>query len=472
MMKKVFLSGIAGTGMSSLAGLFKQKGYSVAGSDTQFYPPVDKILENMHVQLFSPYSAQNIPKDTDFCVIGNIVSRGNPEAEYILNQDIPYYSMAEALYHFFIKGKKSIVAAGTHGKTTITSFVSYLLHYARLEPGFFIGGKPQDFDSNYSVGNGDHFVIEGDEYETAFFDRSSKFLKYHPYYLILTALEYDHLDFFTSESLYLKAFQNLVNQVPSNGLIIVNSDYPMNAAAVEKSFTPVVTYGAKNINGNNPHYLIADIEQQHSRLSFSLKYTPKGSGKSETIRFTTRISGKYNAWNLASGIILGLHLGIPEKTIREAVESFRGVERRLKLIHEIENTMFFEDFAHHPTSIQQVLQSVREIYPDYRIMALFEPRSWSLRRNFFQERLGASFLDADDIYFKEVYQKEKIPAGQSLDVQKIQDELRKKGKNITVFEDSEIVKTALKNLDFKQKNIVVVLSNGSFDGIPAFISTL
>jgi len=245
----VFLSGIAGTGMSSLAGLFKQKGENVSGSDVNFYPPVDKILEQMNVKLFSPYNAGNIPGDVDACVIGNIISRGNPEAEYILNNDIPYYSMAEALYEFFIKGKKSVVAAGTHGKTTISTFISYLLDYARLEPGFFIGGKPLDFDSNYSVGKGDYFVTEGDEYETSFFDRSSKFLKYHPLYLILSALEYDHLDFFPYESIYLKAFQNLVNQVPSKGLIVMNSDYPMNFKAVEKAFTPVVTYGTANDPG-------------------------------------------------------------------------------------------------------------------------------------------------------------------------------------------------------------------------------
>lgn len=459
---KVFLSGIAGTGMSSLAGLFKQKGYDVSGSDVNFYPPVDKILENMKVKLFTSYNADNIPGDVDFCVIGNIISRGNPEAETILNNDIQYYSMAEALYRFFIKGKKSIAAAGTHGKTTISAFISYLLDHAGLAPGFFIGGKPRDFDANYSVGTGDYFVTEGDEYETSFFDRSAKFLKYHPLYLILSALEYDHLDFFPTESLYLKAFQNLVNQVPSKGLIILNSDYPLNLKAVEKAFTPVVTYGT----ANNPEYLIKNIEHKTDHYTFTLKH-----GAKQTV-FTTYLAGKYNVWNLTSGIVLGFHLGIPEKTIQEAVETFKGVERRLNKINHLKNTIFLEDFAHHPTSIKQVLQSVKEMVPQKRIIVLFEPRSWSLRRNFFQDRLAASFLDADEIFFKEVYQREKIPEAQRLDVHKIQKELIAKGKSVTIFDDVKVVKDYLQSLDFGQEQVVVILSNGSFDGLPDYVRKL
>jgi len=463
---KVFLSGIAGTGMSSLAGLFKQKGDEVSGSDVTFYPPVDKILENMKVKLFNPYNVENIPRDVDCCVIGNIISRGNPEAEYILNKEIEYYSMAEALYKYFIKGKKSIVVAGTHGKTTIASFIAYLLDTAGLDPGFFIGGKPLDFDANYSIGAGGYFVTEGDEYETSFFDRSSKFLKYHPLYLILSSLEYDHLDFFPSESIYLKAFQNLVNQVPSKGSIIMNSDFPMNTRAVEKVFTPVVTYGTRN----NPDYLIKTIKFNNRNHFNKYFFTLQHNSKEAT--FTTSLAGRYNIWNLASGIVLGLHLGIAEKTIKEAVETFAGVERRLNKINQIGSTIFLEDFAHHPTSIKQVLQSVKESYPQKKVFALFEPRSWSLRRNFFQDRLAASFMDADEIFFKEVFQKEKIPEDQRLDVGKIKEELAARGKVIFVFDDVQVIKDFLHALDFGQENVVVILSNGSFDDIPNFVKTL
>jgi UDP-N-acetylmuramate: L-alanyl-gamma-D-glutamyl-meso-diaminopimelate ligase len=354
---KVFLVGIGGVGMSSIAGLFYQNGYKVYGSDTNFYPPVDKILKKMNAKIFNSYEKKNIPDDIDFCVIGNIVSRGNPEAEYILNTNIEYYSMSEALYKFFIKGKKSVVVAGTHGKTTISSFISHLFDYAGLKPGFFIGGKPLNFESNYSVGSGEYFVVEGDEYETSFFDRSSKFLKYHPLYLILTSLEYDHIDFFSDEGSYVKSFKNLVNQVPSNGIIIMNGDFKMNRKVVEKSLTPVITYGSKNAD-----YLIKNIELKNNQYQFILK------NQSNEMKFRTSLLGKYNIWNLSSGIILGLHLGIQEKVIREAVETFKGVDRRLRIINKVKNTLFLEDFAHHPTSIKNSLESLKELYPEKRII--------------------------------------------------------------------------------------------------------
>jgi UDP-N-acetylmuramate: L-alanyl-gamma-D-glutamyl-meso-diaminopimelate ligase len=233
-MKKVFLCGIAGTGMSALAGLFKKKGYAVYGSDSRFYPPVDGLLKKLRITLAEGFAAGNIPVDVDFCVIGNVVGRGNPEVEFILDRSIEYYSMAEALQRFFIKGKESLVVAGSHGKTTTASFIAHLLTVAGCQPGFFIGGKPLNFAGNYQLGRGDCFVTEGDEYETAFFDRTAKFFKYRPDRLVITALEHDHLDFYPSPAAYLKSFQDLVNQVPGRGTIIVNRGYEMALLAVER----------------------------------------------------------------------------------------------------------------------------------------------------------------------------------------------------------------------------------------------
>lgn len=458
---KVFLVGIGGVGMSSIAGLFYQNGYKVYGSDTNFYPPVDKILKKMNAKIFNSYDEKNIPDDIDFCVIGNIVSRGNPEAEYILNNDIKYYSMSEALYKFFINGKKSVVVAGTHGKTTISSFISHLFDHAGLKPGFFIGGKPLNFESNCSVGSGDYFVVEGDEYETSFFDRSSKFLKYHPFYLILTSLEYDHIDFFPDEDSYIKSFKNLVNQVPSNGMIIMNGDFEMNSKVVEKSFTPIITYGSKNAD-----YLIKNIELKNNQYQFILK------NQSNEMKFRTSLLGKYNIWNLSSGIILGLHLGIQEKVIREAVETFKGVDRRLRMINKVKNTLFLEDFAHHPTSIKNSLESLKELYPEKRIICLFEPRSWSLRRNFFQDRLVDSFLDSDEIIIKDVYNKEKIPINERLDVKKIKCELEKTGKRVLIFDNYGEFKEFLSEIDLEKDNLIVIISNGNFEGLVSFVKEL
>lgn len=492
---KVFLSGIAGTGMSSLAGLFSEKGYEVSGSDINFYPPVDKILEKMKVKISSPFDSRNIPVDVDFCVIGNVIGRGNPEAEYILNNNIEYYSMAEALYRFFIKGKKSIVVCGAHGKTTISSFIAHLLETAGEKPGFFIGGKPKNFPANYALGAGQYFVTEGDEYETAFFDRSSKFLKYHPLYLIISALEYDHLDVFPDESLYIKSFRNLVNQAPGNGLIILNTDYPMGREVVKKAFTPIVTYGIKEADyvikvtrepvrqtgsqrspgkirrasgaapqGNDAASV--EFEQQQEYYRFVLE-----SGARQAA-FTSRIPGRYNLWNLTAGIILGFHLGIPGQTIRQAVESFAGVERRLNIINRVNETIFIEDFAHHPTAIRNVLQSLQETYPGMRLIALFEPRSWSLRRNFFQDRLAAAFSCSDEVIIKDVYQKEKIAVAERLDVYRLKKELEAQGKKAQVVEAGREIEKFLLELDFSRPNLVVILSNGDFDNIPSFVKNI
>ena len=459
---KVFLSGIAGTGMSALAGLFKEKGDEVWGSDVAFYPPVDGILKDMKVKLFSPYKAENIPPDVDVCVIGNVIGRGNPEAEHILDNGPEYYSMAEALYRFFIKGKKSIVVAGTHGKTTITSFVAHLLAVAGQSPGFFIGGKPNNFAANYGLGSGPYFVSEGDEYETAFFDRSSKFLKYHPFYLIISALEYDHLDFFPDEKLYLKSFTNLVNQVPASGLIIVNNDFEMNRQVIKKAFTPVVTYGC----GDGAAVLIRDIRRSDGCTHFTLRWNDRD------MHFKTPLPGRYNLWNLAAGIILGLHLDFPPEAIARAVESFAGVERRFSIIHRKGNTVFIEDFAHHPTAIKGVISGVKELYPGKKIIVLFEPRSWSLRRNFFQKTLAGSFFDSDEVVIKEVFEKEKIPETERLDLPKIKAELEGAGKRVLLVPDGAAIREYILGLDWRQPQAVLLISNGSFDNLPAFIKNL
>jgi UDP-N-acetylmuramate: L-alanyl-gamma-D-glutamyl-meso-diaminopimelate ligase len=457
----VYLSGIAGTGMSSLAGLFSQEGHDVYGSDIHFYPPVDRILSGMNIKTFQNYDPANIPADVDLCIIGNVISRGNPEAEFILNRRIKFNSMAEALYKHFIRGNRSIVVAGTHGKTTIASLCAHLLNRAGLDPGFFIGGKPMDFNRNYEVGSGNYFVTEGDEYETSFFDRSSKFLKYFPDCLVLSALEYDHIDFFPNPEWYLKSFRNLVNQVPSKGVIICNADFPMNLQAVENSFSPLKTFGEKR-----GEYRIQSIRMIKGRYHFVLKH------KSRKMEYRCPILGRHNIWNCCAAIILGRHLGLPERVIREAVDSFQGVERRMRLIREIGATLFIEDFAHHPTSIESLLRSLREGYPTKKIVALFEPRSWSLRRNIFQDRLIVSLAHADEIGIKDVFQKEKLPPDEVLNVEQIRLKLSEQGRTARVFLDYNEIRTFIREIDFSQDQLVVLISNGDFGNIPSFVREL
>lgn len=453
---KVFLSGIAGTGMSSLAGLFKEKGFDVYGSDTAFYPPVGPMLTKMGVNIFEGFSEKNIPEDVDLCVIGNIISRGNPEAEFILNNKIKFYSMAEALKVFFIKDSVSIVASGTHGKTTISSFLAYLFLKGGVSPGYFIGGKPVDMNSNYSVGDGSCFISEGDEYETSFFDRSSKFLKYFPDILILSSLEYDHLDFFKTEREYKNAFRNLINQVPSNGVIISNSDFAMNNDVLEGCLSPLVTYGSGETD-----YQIKDIISESEGYSFNLRV------KKDELSFRTPLTGKYNIHNLTAGIIAGFHMGIPEQTIREAVAGFNGVERRLRKIGKKGDSVLYEDFAHHPTSIAEVLSSLKELYPDKKLTALFEPASWSLKNKYFEDKLYASLLIADEIMIRIPERLGKIKEDERIDIGKLVKKINNSGKIGSAAEKISDFETFLNNISLKESRVIVLLSNGSFGSLPS-----
>ncbi len=456
---KVFLSGIAGTGMSSLAGLLVEKGFEVSGSDTAFYPPTSTILKKLGIKLYDSFNPSNITGDTDLCVIGNIISRGNPEAEYILNNNMPFMSMPEALFKYFIKGKESIVVSGTHGKTTISGFIAFLLELAGMSPGYFIGGLPDDLGSSCSIGSGKYFVVEGDEYETSFFDRSSKFLKYFPKFLIISALEYDHLDFFKNRSDYLYAFKNLVNQVPSAGKIILNSDFPLGVEAVKNSYSDVVTYGMKNCNVK-----IGGIERKNDGICFDILF------EDEILNFKTPLFGKYNIWNLSAGIILGRLIGIPDATIKQAVSSYKGISRRLKILGTIMKTTFFEDFAHHPSEISAVLSSLKERYPDKELVVFMDTGSSSLRRRKFEENLIESLKYGDTVFLKKIAWKGKIPENERIRQDVVIRKLGDEGVKAKLVDSYKNLKNIISKMDKNYPQTVILLSNGGFGGTPSFVA--
>lgn len=455
----VHLSGIAGAGMSSLAGLFCARGDRVSGSDSGFYPPAQDVLAALPVHLREGFSAAHIPAGVDLCVVGNIVSRGNPEAEAVLNLHLPYTSMPEALYSHFIRGNRSIVVAGTHGKTTTSAFIAFLLTCAGRDPGYFIGGQPLDLPSGYKPGCGNDFVSEGDEYETAFFDRSSKFLKYHADILVLTPAEYDHIDFFPSEALYAKAFSNLVNQVPSEGRIINCTDYPMNREIVAGAFTPVIGYGA---TGRDDISIRSICGRPGGGFSFALAV-----GK-RRIHLESPLSGTYNAGNLAAGVAVGLYLEIPLPVIRDAVSRFQGVARRLRRLRTIGESHFYEDFAHHPTSLARMLESLRQAHPHHYLVCLFEPRSRTLMRRDFQERLIGSLSGADEVVIRRVvHPGSPFP---ELDAAEVAASLQRTGVRARVADDDASVRDFVRELDLSRPVVVVAASNGSFGGLPRWLA--
>lgn len=462
--KKVHMLGICGTGMSALAGLLKSKGALVSGSDTQFYPPVGPMLRKMGVTVFEGYDARHIRPGIDLFVVGNVVGRGNPEVERLLNAGCAYESMAEALYRYVLAGRRTVVLAGTHGKTTTSAFLSHLFSCCDRDPGYFIAGNPVDLPQHFRLGGGEHFFVEGDEYETAFFDRSSKFLKYRPHDLILTALEHDHVDFFPEAAAYQKSFSNLVNTVPGDGLILYNQDYPMAREVIRGAFSRTFAFG---LNPGLPSGVLIRVDGiDDAGISFAL---PWHGGD---LHFTTPLIGRYNLLNLCAGILYGLHSGLEYGEIEAAVRSFHGVERRMTRLGQIGNTLFLEDFAHHPTAIASAIRAVKETYPHKKALTVIEPRSWSLRRNRFAAALRDSLQSSDEVWICEIYQKEKLAAAERLDVNGLSGELASADRPARAAQDAEQIWTWLQELDTRQERVVLLLSNGAFGGLPGRVRAL
>jgi UDP-N-acetylmuramate: L-alanyl-gamma-D-glutamyl-meso-diaminopimelate ligase len=460
--KKIHMLGICGTGMSALAGLLKEKGALISGSDTQFYPPIGPMLTRLGVKAFDGYDPSRIDPQTELFIVGNVVGRGNPEVEWLLNSRRPYESMAEALYRLVMAERTPVVIAGTHGKTTTTAFLAHLFSVCRKDPGYFIAGNPLDLETSHRLGTGKWFFAEGDEYETAFFDRASKFLRYRPKDLILTALEHDHVDFFPDPLLYQKSFANLINTVPGDGVIICNRDYEMARQVISGAFSRTITYGFEA----GADVIIGVDAVDADGMDFTIPW------QGHDHRFRTPLMGRYNLLNLCAGILYGFTQGLEAGTMAEAVSGFHGVERRMTRLGQQGNTLFFEDFAHHPTAITQVIGAVRQSFPAKKILTVLEPRSWSLRRSRFSEDLKGALGCSDEAWISEIYQKEKLTAGERLDVKRLADDLQRAGLAASRAEDAVEIWARLQSLDFTEQRVVLILSNGAFGGLAQQIRDL
>ena len=450
-----YLLGICGTAMASLAGMLKEAGYIVSGSDAGMYPPMSTLLQQLEIPVHDTYSKENLAVKPDFVVVGNAIARGNEELEMVLDLGIPYGSMPEVVRHLFLTNKTSIVVAGTHGKTTTSSIMAWALENLGTAPSFLIGGIPLNFKTSYKLGDGNFFVLEGDEYDTAFCDKSPKFFHYRPTFLILNPIEYDHADIYPDLESILLQFKRLVNIIPSNGFIVINQNCRNSLKATEGAFCRVESVGFDTA----ANWQAVNIVVKNGKTMFDAIYNGKKIGG-----IVLNVHSKYNILNSLSVCSMLHHLGYPWEGIKSAMERFLGVERRMTLKGEVDGVKVFDDFAHHPTAISETIKGARMVYPENRIIAVFEPRSWSCRKNIHQKAMERCFDEADIVIIADVYKKDLIEPEKRYKPQLTVDHLKGNGKEAYFIPSSdEIVAHLMENK--KDGDVVIFMSNGGFDNI-------
>ena len=453
--QKIYLIGICGTAMASLAGMLREKGYRVTGSDSDVYPPMSDFLDRLAIPVFRGYSAENIPRaQPDLVVIGNALSRGNAEVEYVLDSGIRYASMAETVKELFIRGKNSIVVAGTHGKTTTTAMLAWVLDVAGRKPSFLVGGIAENFGRSFQVSDGPDFVIEGDEYDTAFFDKGPKFLHYLPRIVLLKNIEFDHADIYSDLEALKTSFRRLINIVPRSGLIVAGVDSPVVKELIPAAFSRVATAGI-----GVGEWQATKIETTGEGMAFDVVRSESAVG-----RFTIPMPGTFNVQNALGAIIVAKELGIPNDVIQRGLSTFKSVKRRLEIRGEVNGVTIYDDFAHHPTAVHETLRAVRERHPRARIWAVFEPRSHTCRRRIFEDAFIQSFDPADTIVIARVYGASHLPPAETLSPDRVAEGIRGRGKRAFTFASTDEIVTFLAG-EVRAGDHVVIMSNGGFDNI-------
>ena len=460
--RSIHLIGICGTAMASLAGMLKARGLEVRGSDSAAYPPMSTFLDSLGIAVKEPFSADNLAPAPDMVVVGNAISRGNPELEYLLDQRLEFVSMPQMIHQEFIRGHNSLVIAGTHGKTTTTSMAAWIFEYAGRSPSFLVGGIAENFSSSFAVSDGAEFIIEGDEYDTAFFDKGPKFLHYFPDAVILTSVEFDHADIYRDLDAVKFAFRRLVNLVPRRGRIIAWDGSQNVSECVEGAFCPVERYGFHP----DSYWRIENVEYGSSTTRWTVR-----RGNERFAEFEFALAGEYNVLNATAAAALAHCYGIPGATIAQALRRFLSVKRRLEVRAEIGGITIIDDFAHHPTAIAATLGALRRRYAGRRLWAILEPRSNTLRRNVFQHELTESLALADQVVIASVFFKttDRLKPEERLDVEGVVAALNARGVAAQQCRDvEEIVSSVvpqLKSGDIASGDVVAILSNGGFGGI-------
>jgi UDP-N-acetylmuramate: L-alanyl-gamma-D-glutamyl-meso-diaminopimelate ligase len=452
---KIHLSAIAGTAMASLAGLLRERGHTVTGSDQDIYPPMSTQLEALGIPVRSPYAEANVPEDADLVVIGNALSRGNPEVEVVLDRKQRMTSLPALLADELIRGHVSLVVAGTHGKTTTTSLLAFLLERAELDPSFLIGGVPTDFERSYRLGKGRHFVIEGDEYDCAFFDKRPKFVHYLPDLAIINNLEYDHADIYPDLDSIKTAFFRLLQLVPRRGLVIAGVESENVRDLLPRALCPVETFGL----GVDADWRADDVRAGAEGWTFRLTRRGKDEGE-----FSVQLGGDHNVRNAVAALAAAAWVGVSPDQARAPLAAFRGVKRRLEIKGRVNGVTVYDDFAHHPTAVAQTLKALRTLSAGGRLIAVFEPRSYTSRTRIFQADFARAFAGADQVILAAAHLPGKVPEGQRLSEAELVNSIGEAGGNARFVPTVDAIVAELAR-DARPGDRIVILSNGGFGGI-------
>ena len=450
--KSVHFIGIGGTAMASAAAAMFDKGFAVTGSDQNLYEPMASFLAGKKIPVMSPYDERNLAHKPDLVVIGNAISRGNPEAEYVLDHKLRYGSLPALLAEFFIRGKRSLVVSGTHGKTTTTSLLAWVFEHNGLNPSYLIGGIPNNFSQGARFTDSEFFIIEGDEYDTAFFDKRSKFIHYLPEVAIVNNLEFDHADIFENLEAVKKTFSHFIRLVPRNGLLLGNGDDANLAPLLVVTHCPVKRFG---LGGGN------------AVQGFNLRFGPTATEfEIPSFKFHLNLVGELNVRNALAVIGAAKHCGLKNQQIQSAFDTFKGIKRRMEVKGIAGGVTVIDDFGHHPTAIRETLKALRLKYAREKIWAIFEPRSNTTRRNVFQHELAESFGGADAVIVAEVARLEQLAPGERLNPEQLMREIGAGGKPTAYLPDVDaIVKHVAQHAAGGDVDVVVVFSNGGFGGI-------
>jgi UDP-N-acetylmuramate: L-alanyl-gamma-D-glutamyl-meso-diaminopimelate ligase len=441
--------------MGTLAGMLQEAGYQVQGSDENVYPPMSTFLVSRGIQITEGYRPENLEPPPDLVVVGNVVRRDNPEAIATVERSLPYCSMPQALHGFFLTSAKPVVVAGTHGKTTTAALLAWLLTVAEMDPGCLVGGLMVNFQQSYRLGQGPYFVLEGDEYDTAFFDKGPKFLHYQPQICVITSVEFDHADIFVDLPAVEEVFARLVRGIPHYGLLAINADDPGASRIAQEARCRITTYSVEK----PAHFMVEAVEYKVGATRFCV-LGPQGFRAD----LTSPLPGAHNLSNTMAMVVLGYELGLDFSTIQKTLSSFQGVRRRQEIRGEVGGVTVIDDFAHHPTAVQSTIEALRPFYGGRRLWAIFEPRTNSSKRRVFQERYATAFKGADMVLIKKPPGLEGIAPEDRLSAQQLVTDVRSGGVEARYFPDVEAMLPFILS-KARPGDVLLVMSTGSFDNL-------